>query len=152
MNKQTLQPFSVIGISIRTTNENNQAAQDIPVLWAKFMSEGILQKIPNKIDSSIYSIYTEYEKDHTRPYTTILGCRVSSLETIPEGMVGKQFEGGTYDVRTAKGNIMEGLVYNEWLKIWAADLPRTFTADFEVYGEKAQNPMDAEVDIFVAIR
>ncbi len=32
------------------------------------------------------------------------------------------------------------------------DMDRAFTADFEVYGEKAQNPSDAEVDIFIAVK
>jgi len=27
-----------------------------------------------------------------------------------------------------------------------------YTADFELYGEKAQNPTDAEVDVLVAIK
>ena len=44
------------------------------------------------------------------------------------------------------------MVFGEWTKIWNSDLVRTFTADFEVYGEKAQNPENAEVDIFVAIK
>jgi len=116
------------------------------------MSEGVLEKIPNKLDNTIYCIYTEYEKDHTKPYTTILGCKVSTLNTIPNGMVGKTFEGGNYAKRIAKGNILQGMVFNEWTKIWNSDLDRTFTADFEVYGEKAQNPENAEVDIFVAVK
>ena len=66
-------------------------------------------------------------------------------------MVGKTFTGGQYSLRTAKGNILQGMVFNEWLQIWNSDLPRIFTADFEVYGAKAQNPEAAEVDIFVAI-
>lgn len=152
MSNQTIQKFSVIGISIRTTNEKGQASIDIPALWNKFMAEGILEKIPNKFDNSIYCIYTEYEKDHTKPYTTILGCKVSTLNNIPNGMVGKTFEEANYSKQIAKGNIMQGIVFNEWLKIWNSDLQRTFTADFEVYGEKAQNPENAEVDIFVAIK
>jgi predicted transcriptional regulator YdeE len=32
------------------------------------------------------------------------------------------------------------------------DLGRTFTADFEIYGEKAQDPSDAEVDILIAVK
>jgi predicted transcriptional regulator YdeE len=115
------------------------------------MSTGIIDKIPHKTDPSIYSIYTDYEKDHTKPYTTIIGCKVDNLSTIPTGMVGKTFAGGNYSKRTVKGNIREGLVFNEWAKIWNADLPRVFTADFEVYGEKAQDPENAEVDIFVAV-
>jgi predicted transcriptional regulator YdeE len=70
---------------LRTTNENNQAAQDIPVLWEKLMNEGIVNAIPNKIDTTIYSLYTDYEKDHTKPYTTILGCKVENIDHIPEG-------------------------------------------------------------------
>lgn len=152
MSNQIIQKFQVIGISVRTTNENEQAMQDIPALWNKFMREGIAAQIPNKIDSSTYCIYTDYEKDHTKPYTTILGCKVSSLETIPGGMMGITFEEAMYTKRIAKGNILQGLVFNEWIKIWNADLDRTYTADFEVYGEKAQDPEHAEVDIFVAIR
>lgn len=152
MSNLTIKKFSVIGISVRTTNENGQATQDIPALWNNFMTNGIADKIPNKIDNSIYCIYTEYEKDHTKPYTTILGCKVSDLQTIPDGMVGKTFDEANYTKIVAKGNILQGMVYNEWTKIWNSNLDRTFTADFEVYGEKAQNPENAEVDIFIAIK
>ncbi|OCA79858.1 transcriptional regulator [Chryseobacterium contaminans] len=151
MNNVKIEPFKVIGIAVRTTNENEQAAKDIPVLWEKFMQENVLENIPNKIDNTIYSVYTEYEKDHTKPYTTLLGCKVENLDHIPEGMIGKSFEGGDYVKFTAKGNLAEGLVINEWFKIWNMDLGRTFTADFEMYGEKAQNPSDAEVDILIAV-
>ncbi len=152
MSNQTIQKFSVIGISVRTSNENGKAGQDIPALWNKFMTEGIAEQIPNKIDNSIYCIYTEYEKDHTKPYTTILGCKVGNLDEIPNGMVGQTFEETTYSKHIAKGNILQGMVFNEWTKIWNSDLSRTFTADFEVYGEKAQNPENAEVDIFIAVK
>jgi predicted transcriptional regulator YdeE len=152
MNHQKIKAFSVIGISVRTTNENGQAAQDIPALWNQFMSEETIQKIPNKIDDSIYCIYTDYEKDHTKPYTTILGCKVATLDIIPEGMIGKTFNEGLYAKRTPKGNLLQGLVYNEWIQIWNSDLDRAFTADFEVYGEQAQDMENAAVDIFVAIQ
>lgn len=152
MGNQKIEKFSVIGISVRTTNENGQAGQDIPALWDKFMTEGIAEKIPNKTDSSIYCIYTEYEKDHTKSYTTILGCKVENLDTIPNGMFGKTFDEATYTKHIAKGNILQGMVFGEWTKIWNSDLDRTFTADFEVYGEKTQNPEKAEVDIFVAVK
>lgn len=153
MSNQIIQKFHVIGISVRTTNENGQSTQDIPALWSRFMTEEIAKQIPNKIDNSVFCIYTEYEKDHTKPYTTILGCKVENLDTIPNGMVGKTFEEATYAKHTAKGNILQGLVFNEWTnKIWNSDLDRTYTADFEVYDERTQNPENAEVDIFVAVK
>ena len=116
------------------------------------MNENILEKIPNKVDYTVYSLYTDYEGDHTQPYTAMLGCKVSTLENIPEGMMGKSFDGGTYVKTTAKGDLMKGLVVNEWSKIFEMDLDRTFEADFEAFGEKAQNPENAEVDFYVGIK
>ena len=152
MNSRSIQPFHIIGIAVRTTNENGQAATDIGQLWNTFLSENLQAQIPNKVDNAIYSIYTDYELGHTKPYTTLLGCKVSTLETIPEGLIGKSFDGGNYTTFTAKGKLADGIVYQEWTKIWATDLPRAYTADFEVYDEKAQNPDTAEVAIYIAIK
>ncbi|MFD2036822.1 GyrI-like domain-containing protein [Belliella marina] len=152
MSKVKIEAFKVIGISVRTTNENNQSAVDIPNLWKKFMEEGFLEKILNKIDNAIYCLYTEYEKDHTLPYTTILGCKVTSTENVPEGMVSKNIEGTTYEKFTVTGSLQDNIVYNEWLKIWNSELSRQFSTDFEVYGPKAQNPANAEVDILIAVK
>ncbi len=144
--------FQLIGISIRTTNENGQSANDIPALWEKFVSEALIEKIPNRVNDTLYCIYTNYEKDHTKPYTTILGCQVENLNEIPEGMIGKTFEEANYQKFTAKGNLMQGAVFNEWTRIWNAEIPRTFIADFEVYDEKSHNPEDAEVEIFIGVK
>ena len=145
-------PFKVIGIAVRTTNDNGQSAKDIGVLWQRFMSEGIAEKIPNKMDNEVLSIYTNYQGDHTQPYDTILGCRVNTLEGIPAGMVGQAFDGGTYAKYISKGDLTQGAVYETWVEIWSKNLKRVFTADFEVYGEKALNPTDVEVEILVAIK
>lgn len=149
---EIIEQFSVIGISIRTTNENGQSSQDIPALWNKFLTENIAEKIPNKTDNTVYCIYTDYEKDYTKPYTTILGCKVNNLDTIPNEMTGKTFDKANYVKHIAKGSILQGMVFNEWTKIWNSDLDRAYTADFEVYGEKAQNPENSEVDIYVSVR
>lgn len=152
MQQKVIAPFQIIGISVRTSNQNNQAANDIPALWNQFITENVMNKIPNRIDSEVYSIYTNYEGDHTQPYDTILGCKVSSLENIPEGMVGQEFEGGKVAKFTSKGNLEDNIIYKTWLDIWKADLDRTYTADFEVHGPKSLDRANAEVDIFVAIK
>ncbi len=151
MDIQKITAFTIIGISVRTTNKDEQAAKDIGELWKKFMSEGILDKIPNKIDTTLYSLYTEYDGDYTEPYTTLLGCKVSNLESIPEGMVGKSFDGGNYVKFIAKGDLTKGVVYQSWMKIWKTELDRAYTVDFEVYGEKAQDSENAEVPIFISV-
>jgi len=152
MKKMTIEPFKLIGISIRTTNENGLAITDISDLWRRFIKENILEAIPNKIDNTIYSVYTDYVSDHTEPYTTIIGCKVKSLSTIPKAMVCKSIDGGNYLKLTAKGNLMNGLIVNKWQEIWKLDLNRVFTADFEVFGEKALDPPHAEIDFFIAVK
>jgi len=152
MQIQKINPFQVIGISVRTSNANGQAASDIGSLWARFMTEDILSKIPNKMSDDILSIYTNYESDHTEAYDTILGCKVSSLDVIPEGMIGQSFDGGSFAKFLCEGDVTKGAVYHSWVEIWNTNLHRLYTADFEVYGDKAKNPSDAAVDIFVAIR
>ncbi|MFK8036765.1 MAG: GyrI-like domain-containing protein [Crocinitomicaceae bacterium] len=152
MQKVTIKPFKVIGIAVSTTNEKGQSAQDIGQLWGKFISEGIVEKIPNKVDESVFSIYTNYQGDHTKPYDTILGCKVSTLENIPDEMVGQAFDGGTYGKFVSKGDLTKGIVFGTWSEINQRKLNRVFTADFELYGEKAQNPTDAEVEVYVGVK
>ncbi len=151
MIKTKLDPFWVIGISVRTTGKNAQFMKDIPELWNTFMLKETIYKIPNKIENSIYVIYTDYESDHTEGYTTIIGCKVKNIDTVPERMIGIQIKKSMYSRYTAKGDITKGIVYNKWVNIWETNLKRSYITDFEFYGEEAQNPKDAEVEIYVGI-
>lgn len=152
MDIKTVKPFHIIGIEIRTTNENGKAATDIPELWHKFFSEDIMHKIPNKVDNTMYCLYTDYEKDYSKPYTTILGCRVSHLEDLPAGLTAKSFEEGHYQVFSAKGRLSEGIVFQQWSKIWAMDIPRAYMVDFEIYDENARDPNNATVNIYISVK
>ena len=151
MEKLKVNGFQVIGISVRTSNLNGQAKNDIGQLWNRFMSENLMEKIPNIVDESIFALYTDYEGDHTEPYTAVLGYKVSSLATVPEGMKGVKINDAEYTKLVAKGDLTEDAVVNEWLKVWNMDIDRTYATDFEVYGEKAQNPKNGEADIFVGV-
>ena len=144
--------FNVIGISVRTSNDAGKAEIDIPALWNRFFTEGIREIIPNKKDERLDCIYTDYEGDYTKPYTTLLGCRVENLEDVPEGMIGKTIDGCQCQVFTASGNISDGIVLKEWIKIWNnTSLNRSYTADYEVYNNEALQMKDSHVDIYVAI-
>lgn len=147
-----MDPFKVIGISIRTTNQHHQSSKDLPQLWKNFFPSNVLEKIPNKVSSDIYSIYTDYEKDYMAPYTVILGCKVRHIHDIPEGMVAKEIPAGKYVKYLAKGNLDKGAVPETWKRIWNDNLDRAYTTDFEVHGAKAQNREDGEVEIFVAVK
>ncbi|MEQ9438915.1 MAG: effector binding domain-containing protein [Cyclobacteriaceae bacterium] len=147
-----IEKTSIIGIALKTTNANAQAASDIPTLWQRFLSEAVAARIPNKLDDRIFSVYTDYEGDYTQPYTLLLGCAVPTLDNIPKGMIGKTFPTGAYQHFIAAGNLAEGIVYQVWERIWNSDISRAYTADYEIYGEKAQNSENAEVDIYIALQ
>lgn len=145
--------FKIIGISIETTNENGQAIIDLGALWGTFYTENVIEKIPNKTGNEVYSVYTDYESDHTGKYTTIIGSPVSSLDLIPDGLVGRTFEGANFKKFIAKGT-MPNAIAETWKEIWQKDkeLNRSYTYDFEVYGEKSQNSENSEVEIFIAVK
>lgn len=151
MNDQKIEAFNIIGFSVRTTNKEGQAGIDIPALWHKFMSAQAADHIPGKIDDTLYCVYTDYEKDYTAPYTVILGCRVQAVTQLPEDMTSVTIKAGNYVEFTAKGKIMEGMVYHTWLDIWASGLERAYQTDFEVYGQKAQDPENAEVPVYIGV-
>ena len=152
MDKLQMDAFQIIGISVRTTNENEQAKKDIGELWSKFMSENMLEKIPNIKDETIYAVYTDYEGDYTKPCTTILGYKVNTLDVIPDGMVGIEIEKEVYNKFIAKGDLTDNAVIDKWVEIWNMDIDRAYTADFEMYGEKAIDPTNGEAEIYISIK
>lgn len=145
--------FKIIGISTQTTNKDNKAQQDLSNLWGQFFAESILDKIPNKVSNEILAIYTDYKSDFTEDYTTIIGIPVSTLDEIPKGLIGREFQPDNFQKFTAKGE-MPNAVVNTWIDIWNRDkeLNRKYTYDFEVYGENSQNGENSEVEIYIATK
>ncbi len=150
MKTTELDAFHIIGISVRTTNVNNKALKDIGELFGYFAGQNILEKIPNKMAEDIYCVYTDYESDYKGPYTTIIGCKVNSLEDIPNGFIGKTIPHSKYQAYKSTGKLSVSLA-KTWEGIWKAGLNRRYSADFDIYGEKARDFENAEVDTYVAI-
>ncbi len=153
MKNETLDSLKIIGLYKRTSNDPGVGEKDFPQVWNKFMSENVSAKIPNALSRNIYAVYTEYEGDHTKPYTFMVGCSVSSLDNIPEGMKGVEIDGGPYAKKTVKGSLEKGQVVAEgWYEIWNTELNRAYKSDYEVYDERAMDPSNAVVDIFVSLK
>jgi predicted transcriptional regulator YdeE len=126
---------------------------DIGAHWERFYSENIIGEIPDKIDNEVLGLYTDYEGDHTQPYTLILGCRVDTGHAMPpgHGMTNISIPESKYAVFTAKGKMPDCIV-KTWGDIWNSGINRAYKFDFEVYGEKSHNPEDAEVDIYISVK
>ncbi|WP_316805933.1 GyrI-like domain-containing protein [Pedobacter agri] len=148
-----MENFKIIGISTETTNQNNQSAIDLGKLWQRFYTEEISNKIPNKESDDVYAVYTDYESNYTGKYTTIIGQRVTTLDHIPDGLIGREIKNDKLIKYTARGEMPQAVV-ETWQEIWANDIAlyRTYNADFEVYGEQSQQGDKSEVEIYIGVR
>jgi predicted transcriptional regulator YdeE len=151
--------FSVIGIQARTSNAKEvKGGGAIPKQWDRFFKEGIADKIPNKVDSTIYAVYTNYASDYNGEYDFIVGMKVSSVPAVPPGMVVKKVPQGKYAVvASAKGPVAQ-VVPQAWQRVYTLDDDkqlggaRAYKADFEVYDQRSQNPHESQVDLYIGLK
>lgn len=145
---QHKQESFLIGLELRT--HNAECSSTMPAHKDRFFKENIPAKIPNKINGDMLALYTDYEGDYTMPYSWILGCEVSSLDQIPEGLVGKVIPASNYAVFTTQGAFPQGLIA-VWQDVWQSGLPRAYTSDFEVYPSDFDPERNPEVKLYIAI-
>jgi CubicO group peptidase (beta-lactamase class C family)/predicted transcriptional regulator YdeE len=150
--------FTVVGIATRTSNAKEMTVEGvIGRQWVRFMQEGVFGKIPNKADTSIVAVYTDYASDKNGEYTFLLGRRVTSDADVPAGLVAKKIPAGKFAVfKTEKGPGPK-VVPETWERINSlsksvAGGDRMYQADFEVYDERAIDPQNLQADVYVRIR
>ena len=155
---QQVQGFTVVGVTGRTNNAEEMTSDGIiGKLWGRMMQENLLAKIPNRVDENIIAVYSDYASDHTGDYTYTLGAKVSRDSEIPAGMLAVKATSGKYADFTSERGPASRVVPQLWQKI--NSLPkgvpggdRTYQTDFEVYDQRARNPQDSIVDVYVGIR
>jgi predicted transcriptional regulator YdeE len=146
--------FSFMGIFSKTTNNAEMKGEGvIPGMWENFYKNRILELIPNKKDSSILALYSNYESDETGIYTFALGTAVTKSQEIPLGLEKMEVPKGNYVIFTTRKGPMQEVVVEAWQKIWewSKNHERAFTFDFELYDERAADPMNSQVDIYISI-
>ena len=152
------QCFHIVGISARTNNANEQTPQaKISQLWTNYFQQNVAGQIPNQVNESVmYGLYSDYETDVNGVYSITLGVEVKADTEVPEGMFIKTVPASKYLVFTSEKGAMPQIVIKAWQDIWAwcanAEVERTYTGDFEVYGERCAQPNEAQVDIYIAIK
>ncbi len=150
--------FTVVGIAARTSNEREMTPDGvIGKQWGRLMQEGLLAKIPNKADKAMVAVYTDYASDKNGEYTYVLGARVTSDADVPSGMVAKKIPAGRYAVFTTEKGAAAKVVPEEWMRInslpkSAVGGDRVYGADFEIYDERAVDPQNSQVDVYVGIK
>lgn len=150
--------FTVIGVSARTNNAREQTQSGvIGKQWQRLFQEGLLAKIPNKADGNIIAVYANYASDHTGDYTFVLGNKVTSDKEIPDGMVAIKVLSGKYAVFPSGKGPAYKVVPATWSRI--NSLPkssiggdRLYKTDFEVYDQRAADPENSQVDVYIGIK
>ncbi len=138
----TLTPFYLMGLPLRTSPKQAQA--EIGAQWERFFHEKWLETIPNRLNDILYGLYINYEGDYQDPYTLIIGAQVSSIRSVPEGLMAYEIPAQTYAQFQVEGELPQALIA-KWIEIWDTPLERTYSADFERYD-------GGDISIFIGIR
>ena len=146
--------FTVIGVELKTTLSNETDFGEIPKFWENVIKDRLIEMIPNKkYPDTILGISMDFQPNGSFLY--VIGVEVTDTQTIPEKMVCKTVPAAEYAVFTAcgemPGSIQEtsNYIYKEWLP--NSGYKRTETAEFELYDDRCQRGVNAEVDIYFPV-
>ena len=140
----------VEGLEVKTTNENGKSIQDIANMWQTFFMQGIYEKIENKVNGKTIGLYTDYEKDYTKPYNFVACTEVSENSKNMENRVVKVIPKGKYAKFVIYGDV-QNAVGQAWQEIWKMDLNRKYTCDFEEYQNNSNDMQNQEIHIYIAV-
>ena len=147
-----VEPFKIIGLSVRTSDKFGKAVVDVGITWLHFEFMKLYYDIPNKTSANMHVVYTDHEPKYMGEFTAIIGCAVSSIDEVPKGMVGVEVQGGDFTKYSVHGRATE-VVPAKWKEIWKKD-EETFKmhgTDFEIYNNGYPlNLGKVDVDIYIA--
>jgi predicted transcriptional regulator YdeE len=158
MNIQEHSGFYVVGITARTNNAHEMSGNGkIGDVWQTFLQPSLVAKIPNKIGVDLIAVYTDYETDHTGHYTYLLGLPISSAESLPANLTVKRVPAGRYAVFSSDRGPITQVVQEVWQRIWAMSPQelggmRSFQTDYEIYDQRAADPENGLVEVYVGLR
>ncbi|AIK97083.1 GyrI-like domain-containing protein [Candidatus Odyssella acanthamoebae] len=161
--KQTaikLNEMKLVGITCRTNNnlEMDPSTAQIGATLQAYFGENLPATLVNrKNPGTTYCVYTDYESDVTGDYTYFVGEEITSLDTIPNGLVALTIPAQHYTKFTTKAGSMPMICISAWQKIWAMSPrevggERNYVADFEIYDNRALDPQNTILDIYIGLK
>ena len=146
----TIESKKVIGKSLITSNENGKAVHDIGALWKTCMESDFFTQVKNQKTGQAIGLYTDYVGDASQPYRFMCCVEVSKIDEVLDDSEARTIAGGKYAKFTVQGDVLQA-VGAAWQAIWAMDLKRKFTDDFEVYHNDGQDMTNQTIDIYIAV-
>ena len=152
--------IKLIGLTARTNNKNemNPQTSKIGELAGRFWNQNIAGQIPNRNNPGVtLSIYTEYDSNENGDYTYFIGEEVGSFENMPSELRQLTIPATSYQKFTTSTGKMPEVVINAWQQIWqmsSVDFggDRAYIADFELYDQRAMDPANTSLDIYIGIK
>lgn len=152
--------IKLVELTARTNNKNemNPQTSKIGELMGRYWSRNIAAQISNRKNPGVtLSVYTEYDSNEHGDYTYFVGEEVSAFENIPSILQKLTIPAAKYQKFTTPQGKMPEIVINAWQQIWkmsANDFggERTYIADFEIYDQRASDPANASLDLYIGIK
>ncbi len=152
--------IKLVGISLRTSyqNESDKMKGHIFPCIQRYFHGKLYDKIPHRAKpGTTFCVYTDYESDYTGAYTYFIGEEVTSLDSpLPEGLQMLSIPQQQYVKFTTGPAPMPDVIVNAWTHIWKSSLEsggtRRYTADFEIYDERAADHQNIVLDIYIGVR
>ncbi len=152
--------FQLVGMTVRTNNrievipEQSKIAQCAGYYWSQQVANAIQHRVTPGLT---FVVYTDYESDEHGDYTYFIGEAVSSLDDQDlEQFQATMLPAGDYQRFTTAQGALPDIVIAAWREIWQLQPQdfagkRRYLADYEIYDQRAIDPTQAEVDIYIGI-
>lgn len=152
--------IKLVGLTTRTNNLNemNPEKSKIAELAGRFWSQNMASQISNRQNPGVtLSIYTEYDSNEHGDYTYFIGEEVSSFDDVSADLQKLTIPAAKYQKFTTLPGKMPEVVIHAWQKIWGMTEKdfggeRAYVADFEIYDQRASDPANASLDIYIGIK
>ncbi len=161
MNKEKIElgTLMLVGLTARTNNKDEFTPDKgkIGPLANHYWSNQVGNSFKHRTNPGVtYCVYTDFESDENGEYTYLIGEQVSSFDE-QDNFSTLTIESSLYQKFTTGPGQMPDVVINAWQNIWQMGEndfqgKRTYLADFEVYDDRAVNPNEAMVDVYIGIK
>lgn len=139
MEKYSHGAFQVTGYKITTTKKDNQDAKDIAGVWAKYMSDGMSEKVKHKAYPTLHMVYFNYvhpENLEERGYDMLMGF-ITEEGSVQEdaSLTTITIPAQDYEYVKVTGEMPSSLV-REWQKVnemSQEECHRAFGYDMDMY-------------------
>jgi predicted transcriptional regulator YdeE len=152
--------IKLVGLTARTNNKNeaNPETSKIGELMCRYWTQNIATQISDRKNPGVtLSVYTQYDSNEHGDYTYFLGEEVNSFENIPTDLHSLTIPAAKYQKFTTPQGQMPEVVISAWQQIWKMSEDdfggkRAYVADFELYDQRASDPAQASLDIYIGIK